>query len=217
MTNVCVHTNGVKNNTKTPVFDRATVLPAVDEIARRLEEVRVKRGWSAREFSRLAGVSENQFTKLMERGGAGASIEVVAAFARVAEVPLDELLGRTVGTSGDEPAWANLPGYRESERQLRTEAPHRYSEAVYMKGRRLRGVRPLELPVTVAALRRLLTWIEENASLEELATLEEERIDKQLAKDIKSAETRAKNKAAKAAATETKTPKLPTGKKGATR
>ena len=212
MTNVCVHTIGVKKITKTPVSARGSLVRRVDEIARRLDAVRVERGWSAREFSRLAGVSENQFTKLMERGGAGAGVEVVAGFAKVAEVPLDGLLGRTVGTGGDEPAWANLPGYRESERQLRTEAPHRYSEAVYMRGRRLRGIRPLELPVTVAGLRRLLTWIEENASLEELATLEEERLDKRLARDTKAADTRAKNAAAKKAAAEAKRPRLPEGK-----
>lgn len=117
---------------------------------------------------------------------------------------LANLTGRSRGDllgeedTSEEPRWGSLQGFAESERALREAHPTRYSEALYRKARRLRGVLPLELPVSPAALRRLLNFLEENTALEELAALEEERLDAKLSADIKRADTRAKNKAAKA-------------------
>lgn len=64
----------------------------MDDIAKRLEEVRVARGWSAREFSLKAGLSAGQLQKLKERGAAHAQSDTLAALARAGGVTLTWLL-----------------------------------------------------------------------------------------------------------------------------
>lgn len=53
----------------------ASYFRTVDDVAERLESVRTDRGWSAREFSRLAGLDEKQFQKIQERGGRRAAVD----------------------------------------------------------------------------------------------------------------------------------------------
>ncbi len=125
-------------------------------------------------------------------GKKGIGNKLLAGIARYTGSTTGALLGEHPGD--DEPQWGNLPGYRESEKALRAEHPHRYSDALYKTGRKIRGAMPLEVPVTVQTLRRLLNFLEETTKLETLADLETERIEKKLAADIKRAETRARNK-----------------------
>jgi hypothetical protein len=125
-------------------------------------------------------------------GKKGVGNKLLSGLARYTGQPVAMLLGEQA--TDDEPQWGNLPGYRESEKVLRADHPHRYSEALYKMGRRIRGAMPLEVPVTVQTLRRLLNFLEESAKVEELADLEMERVEKKLAADIKRAATRAKNK-----------------------
>lgn len=127
-------------------------------------------------------------------GKKGIGNKLLAGVAKHTGRSAASLLGEADNDT-DEPAWGTLPGFRESERELRTTAPNRYSDALYLKGRRVRGALPLEIPVTVATLRRLLNFLEENTRIEEVADLEMERIEKKLAADIKRAETRSKNRA----------------------
>lgn len=142
--------------------------------------------------ARALGVTQTALRDVV-KGNRGVGAKVLEAFAEATGRSIDGLMGRP--SSDDlEPAWGSLPGYRESERELRALNPQRYSEALYKMARRIRGAMPLETPVTVATVRRLLNFLEENAKLEELATIEEERIDKQLAADIKRADTRAQNR-----------------------
>jgi transcriptional regulator with XRE-family HTH domain len=90
-TNVRAETSVVNSVvTKAP----ATSVPArdytrvVDDIARRLDEAREALGWSARQFSRNAGLSEGQFQKIRDRGGAGAETETIEALASAAGLSL---------------------------------------------------------------------------------------------------------------------------------
>jgi transcriptional regulator with XRE-family HTH domain len=64
----------------------------VDEIARRLEQLREAKGWSGREFSRNAKLGEAQFRQIQVRGGARASTTTLRAFAEAASASLDWLL-----------------------------------------------------------------------------------------------------------------------------
>lgn len=97
-------------------------------------------------------------------GNRGVGAKLLEAFAAASGRSMDELVGRAAPNTDEPPAWGSLPGYGESERVLRAENPHRYLEATYLRARRLRGVLPLELPVTPASLRRALTFIEENTA-----------------------------------------------------
>lgn len=126
-------------------------------------------------------------------GKKGVGNKLLTGLARYTGQSVAMLLGEQA--SDDEPQWGSLPGYRESEKSLRADHPHRYSEALYKMGRRIRGAMPLEVPVTPQVLRRLLNFLEETARIEELADLEMERIEKKLAADIKRANTREANKA----------------------
>lgn len=143
--------------------------------------------------ARALGVTQTALRDVL-KGNRGVGAKVLEAFAETTGRSIDGLLGLPSNDT-TEPAWGNLPGYRESERELRATHPHRYSEALYKTGRRIRGAMPLEVPVTVQTLRRLLNFLEETTKVEELADLETERIEKKLAADIKRADTRAKNKA----------------------
>ena len=64
----------------------------MDEIARRLEQLREAKGWSGREFSRNAKLGEAQFRQIQVRGGARASTTTLRAFAEAASASLDWLL-----------------------------------------------------------------------------------------------------------------------------
>ncbi len=156
---------------------------ATETTARLREEitewVRSEHAENVSAAARALGVTQTALRDVL-KGNRGVGAKVLEAFAETTGRSIDGLLG--------------LPGYRESEAIIRLEHPHRYSEALYKTGRRIRGAIPLEVPVTVPTLRRLLNFLEENTKLEDLAALEMERIEKKLAADTKRAETRAKNK-----------------------
>jgi len=167
-------------------------------------------------LAKLLDVKQQHLSSILagkSAGGYGLARSVARAM-KVTDVD-GWLLGRepSVAIPEDLPAWGNLAGYREAERELRKARPERYAEWTYLGGRRVRGVTPLEIPVTVAALTRLLNWVEENTRNEDVREIEAARQDKQFEADRKRLETRAKNAAAKKAATEAKRPKLPEGKR----
>ncbi len=169
---------------------------ATETTARLREEitewVRSEHAENVSAAARALGVTQTALRDVL-KGNRGVGAKVLEAFAETTGRSIDGLLGLP-SNDVTEPAWGNLPGYRESEAIIRLEHPHRYSEALYKTGRRIRGAIPLEVPVTVPTLRRLLNFLEENTKLEDLAALEMERIEKKLAADTKRAETRAKNK-----------------------
>lgn len=100
-------------------------------------------------------------------GKKGVGNKLLAGLAAYTGSSSAALLGEQ--SDDEEPQWGNLPGYRESERALRAEHPHRYSDALYKTGRKIRGAMPLEVPVTVQTLRRLLNFLEETTKVEALA------------------------------------------------
>lgn len=176
---------------KTKALDPLTVERVRTEIATWIHDEHDDNVTAA---ARSLGVTQTALRDVV-KGNRGVGAKVLEAFSEATGRSIDGLLGRASSEDSSEPQWGSLPGYRESEKALRVEHPHRYSEALYKMGRRIRGAMPLEVPVTVQTLRRLLNFLEETAKIEELADLEMERIEKKLAADIKRAETRAKNKA----------------------
>jgi len=164
----------------------ALVRALVREIVER--EFRGTKAAAAEEFG-VTAASLGDFLN----GKKGVGNKLLAGLSKYTGSSAAALLGEQ--SDDEEPEWGSLPGYRESERELRATHPHRYSEALYRTGRKIRGALPLEIPVTVQTLRRLLNFLEETTKIEALADLETERIEKKLAADIKRADTRAKNKA----------------------
>lgn len=178
---------------KSKALDPATVERVRGEIAAWVND---EHGENVTAAARALGVTQTALRDVV-KGNRGVGAKVLEAFAEATGRSIDGLLGRSATEDANEPAWGSLPGYRESERALRAEHPHRYSEALYKMGRKIRGAMPLEVPVTVPVLRRLLNFLEETAKIEELADLEMERIEKKLASDIKRANTRDANRAKK--------------------
>lgn len=153
----------VKRSAVTVVSASVSLRP-VDEIAKRLEQLRVERGWSGREFSLRADLSPKQFTKVMERGGAGATSETMAKFARAANVNVHWLLtgegsrDEVVAGDVDQPIYGNAPGWSEAERIARAENQDVPGWS-FEKSRRHRGLTPPN-PVTPEFVleQALLAW-----------------------------------------------------------
>lgn len=94
----------------------------MDEIARRLEQLREAKGWSGREFSRNAKLGEAQFRQIQVRGGARASTTTLRAFAEAAGASLDWLL------TGDGAPFADAPHTEPKHTGGGPHSPHNFSE-----------------------------------------------------------------------------------------
>lgn len=73
----------------------------------RLKYARLRRGLKSRELSRLAGLNSESHTSRIERGREKVDVQIVAALARVLDVPLDWLvngIGFPTGLPKDPPA-----------------------------------------------------------------------------------------------------------------
>lgn len=161
---------------------------AVDAISKRLEEIRIQRGWSGREFSQRAGVSDGQYQKLKERGAANARSETLAAFAAAAGVSLAWLqTGAGSPSDGveavDPPAPADgtqvapdvplhdqaptmmsqIPGYAALERAARKLAAD-LDEWVWLYLRTAKPLLDSRYPITPASLETLARAIAKHAT-----------------------------------------------------
>jgi transcriptional regulator with XRE-family HTH domain len=94
----------------------------VDDIARRLEQLREAKGWSGREFSRNARLGEAQFRQIQVRGGARASTGTLRAFAEAAGASLDWLL------TGDGSAFATPPNHDARTPVESVDSPRSFSD-----------------------------------------------------------------------------------------
>jgi hypothetical protein len=145
-------------------------------------------------YSKAIGAATSTVNEMLQ-GKRGAGLSLVARIAAEAETTADVVTGAVPADASAAPAlggtaWGNLDGWAEAEDEVR-KSDKRWSDWQFAKARAIRGIRP-PVPVTPSVVVQALMLVFATTPPEELARLEAEKQDKELARLQKAAETREK-------------------------